>query len=53
MMDADQDGSVSSTEHSAGAKKMFEKMDKDHDGRLSAAELQAGHDKMMRTAEDQ
>ena len=30
MMDTDQDGSISATEHAAGAKKMFEMMDTDH-----------------------
>jgi Ca2+-binding EF-hand superfamily protein len=52
-IDEDGDGTITASEHEAGARKMFDKMDKDHNGKLSAAELQAGHDKMMRTAEDQ
>ena len=36
MMDTDQDGSISATEHAAGAKKMFEKMDADGDGIVTA-----------------
>ncbi len=43
MMDSDHDGSVSSTEHAAGAKKMFEKMDADGDGIVTAQEMTAAH----------
>jgi Ca2+-binding EF-hand superfamily protein len=43
MMDTDQDGSISATEHAAGAKKMFEKMDADGDGIVTAKEMDAAH----------
>jgi hypothetical protein len=46
-VDADRDGSLSSTEHIAGSKQMFEKMDADRDGWLTAAELEAGHKTML------
>jgi hypothetical protein len=46
MMDTDQDGSISSTEHAAGAKKMFEKMDADRDGIVTAQEMGAAHKDM-------
>jgi Ca2+-binding EF-hand superfamily protein len=46
MMDADHDGSVSATEHAAGAKKMFEKMDADGDGIVTAQEMGAAHKDM-------
>ena len=49
MMDTDQDGSISATEHEAGAKKMFEKMDADRDGIVTAQEMGAAH-KGMPTA---
>ena len=52
MMDADQDGSVSASEHAAGAKKMFEKMDADGDGIVTAKEMGAAH-KDMPTARSQ
>lgn len=45
-MDANEDGKVSSAEHAAGAKKMFEKIDADKDGRLTAAEMDASHKDM-------
>jgi Ca2+-binding EF-hand superfamily protein len=50
MMDTDQDGSVSATEHAAGAKKMFGKMDADSDGIVTAQEMGAAH-KDMPTAQ--
>lgn len=50
MMDTDHDGSVSATEHAAGAKKMFEMMDKDGDGIVTAQEMGAAH-KNMPTAD--
>lgn len=51
MMDTDQDGSISATEHAAGAKKMFGKMDADGDGIVTAQEMGAAHkDKDMPTA---
>jgi Ca2+-binding EF-hand superfamily protein len=46
MMDKDQDGSITASEHSAGAKKMFEKMDADHDGRVTATEMDGAHKDM-------
>jgi len=50
MMDTDQDGSISATEHAAGAKKMFDKMDADRDGIVTAQEMGASH-KDMPTAQ--
>lgn len=46
MMDTDHDGSVSATEHAAGAKEMFEKMDADGDGIVTAKEMSAAHKDM-------
>jgi Ca2+-binding EF-hand superfamily protein len=46
MMDTDHDGSVSATEHAAGAKKMFEKMDADGDGIVTEKEMSAAHKDM-------
>ena len=46
MMDANQDGNISASEHAAGAKKMFEKMDADGDGRVTADEMDAAHEDM-------
>lgn len=46
MMDADHDGSVSATEHAAGAKRMFATMDKDGDGIVTAEEMSAAHKDM-------
>ena len=46
MMDTDHDGSVSASEHAAGAKKMFEMMDKDGDGIVTAQEMDAAHKDM-------
>jgi Ca2+-binding EF-hand superfamily protein len=46
MMDANQDGSVSASEHAAGAKKMFAMMDKDGDGIVTAQEIEAAHKDM-------
>lgn len=46
MMDTDQDGSISATEHAAGAKKMFDKMDADGDGIVTAQEMGAAHKNM-------
>lgn len=46
MMDTDHDGSVSATEHAAGAKMMFEKMDADGDGIVTAQEIGAAHKDM-------
>ena len=52
MMDADHDGSVSATEHAAGAKRMFAMMDQDGDGIVTAKEMSAAH-KDMPTARAQ
>jgi Ca2+-binding EF-hand superfamily protein len=46
MMDTDQDGSISATEHAAGAKKMFDKMDADGDGIVTAQEMGGAHKDM-------
>lgn len=40
-MDADNNGAISATEHSAGARQIFDTMDADHDGRVTAAEIDA------------
>lgn len=53
MMDTDQDGSVSSTEHAAGAKKMFERMDADRDGIVTAKEMDAAHKDMPSARSDE
>lgn len=52
MMDTDHDGSVSSTEHAAGAKQMFEKMDADGDGIVTAQEMTAAHKNMPSARSD-
>jgi len=46
MMDTNGDGKISAEEHSAGARKMFQKMDADHDGMVSATEMDASHQAM-------
>lgn len=46
MMDANQDGKVTATEHASGAKKMFEKMDADQDGKVTALEMDAARKDM-------
>jgi Ca2+-binding EF-hand superfamily protein len=53
MMDTDGDGSVSATEHAAGAKKMFEKMDADGDGIVTAQEMGAAHKDMPTARSDE
>jgi Ca2+-binding EF-hand superfamily protein len=53
MMDTDQDGSISATEHAAGAKKMFDKMDADSDGIVTAQEMGAAHKDMPTAHSDQ
>lgn len=52
MMDADHDGSVSASEHAAGAKKMFAMMDKDGDGIVTAQEMEAAHKNMPTAHQD-
>jgi Ca2+-binding EF-hand superfamily protein len=47
MLDTDGDGVLTSEEHAAGARSMFDKMDADKDGFLTKAELKAGHDKFL------
>jgi Ca2+-binding EF-hand superfamily protein len=47
VLDTDGDGILTSEEHAAGARSMFEKMDTDQDGYLSKAELKAGRDKLL------
>jgi Ca2+-binding EF-hand superfamily protein len=46
MIDTNGDGVISTDEHIAGGKKMFDMMDTNKDGFLTKAELTAGH-KMM------
>jgi Ca2+-binding EF-hand superfamily protein len=41
MMDTDNDGKVSASEHAAGARAMFARVDADHDGYISKAEFDA------------
>ena len=43
-LDTDGDGSLSSVEHEAGSRTMFDQMDADKDGSLTAAEIKAGHE---------
>ena len=47
MMDANQDGKITSDEHQAGAKKMFERMDVNKDGQVSESEMSEHHREMM------
>ena len=47
-VDADGDGILTATEHSAASIKMFEAMDADKDGFLTKVELAAGHAAMMK-----
>lgn len=46
MMDSNGDGMVSSSEHAAGAKAMFDKLDADRDGFVTATEMDAAHEGM-------
>jgi Ca2+-binding EF-hand superfamily protein len=48
VIDTNKDGKLSTVEHSAASRKMFEKMDKNKDGFVTAEEMQAGHDQMMK-----
>src|SRR5688572_6429226 len=47
MMDANQDGKITSDEHEAGAQKMFERMDANKDAKVSEAEMSDHHREMM------
>ncbi|MES1158237.1 MAG: hypothetical protein ABUL67_03960 [Haliangium ochraceum] len=47
VVDTDGDGVLTTEEHAAGSKLMFEKMDTDQDGALTRSELEAGHAKLM------
>jgi Ca2+-binding EF-hand superfamily protein len=49
-VDPDGDGILTSDEHAAASRKMFQKMDTNQDDLLTSAELEAGHAKMMRKA---
>jgi len=49
VVDGNGDGVISTDEHAAASRSMFDMMDSDRDGDMSAAELKAGHDKMMAT----
>ena len=43
-LDTDGDGALSSIEHEASSRTMFDQLDADKDGSLTAAEVQAGHE---------
>lgn len=47
-LDADGDGMVSTAEHAAAARAMFDAMDADGDGSLSMEEARAAHGRMMK-----
>jgi hypothetical protein len=48
-IDGDGDGVLTSAEHAAGSRRMFERMDVDRDGFVSAAEYAAGHAQMLKS----
>ena len=48
LMDANNDGVISSAEHAAGAKTMFTQMDTNSDGKVTAAEMDAHHASRMK-----
>jgi len=50
VIDGNGDGAITSEEHAAGSKSMFDKMDTNHDGFLSKTEMTAGHAKLMNKA---
>ena len=50
VVDTDRDGVLTSEEHAAGSRAMFEKMDTDKDGFLTQEELAAGHARMLKKA---
>jgi Ca2+-binding EF-hand superfamily protein len=45
-MDANGDGKISTDEHEAAAKKMFERMDANKDGIVTTAEMDAAHEQV-------
>ena len=47
LLDIDGDGALTSDEHAAGARSMFDKMDADKDGYLTKAELKSGQSKFL------
>jgi Ca2+-binding EF-hand superfamily protein len=47
VVDTNEDGKLSATEHAAGARRMFATMDENQDGALTKAELEAGHRTML------
>jgi hypothetical protein len=47
VIDTDQDGVLSATEHATGSARMFDTMDTNDDRELTAQELQSGHERMM------
>jgi Ca2+-binding EF-hand superfamily protein len=47
MMDTNNDGKISATEHGTGAKKMFEMMDANKDGKVTVEEMEAAQTAMM------
>jgi Ca2+-binding EF-hand superfamily protein len=51
IMDTNQDGKISATEHAAGAKQMFQGMDVNRDNRVTAAEMDAAKKRMKQPAD--
>ncbi len=43
-LDTDGDGALSSVEHEAGSRTMFDQLDANKDGSLTAEEIKAGHE---------
>ena len=43
-LDTDADGALSSVEHEAGSRTMFDQLDANKDGSLTAEEIKAGHE---------
>ena len=50
VIDTNGDGALSSDEHEAGSRSMFQKMDSDHDGALTVEEIASGHAAMLKKA---
>lgn len=48
VVDTNVDGILTTEEHAAGSRRMFQKMDTDKNGVLSRAELATGHANMLR-----